>query len=726
MPARAAIVPVFSLVQSMALVAGVAAGLGAPAPVAYAEDVTTGANLPIKRITLYRSGVGSFERRGLIEGDARVQFRFNADQINDILKSMVVLDLSRGQGSIEGISYASKEPLARRLASFGINISDNPSAGELLQRLRGTPVRLRMPEGEVAGVIMNVENRPTIFQGTANSQTTRHDLPWINLLTDNGVRSYNLTSATGFEIMDKALADELNKALAVLAEYRADRTKTVEIGLRGQGSREIMVGYVQETPVWKTSYRLVLPDAPKPEGPDKPGTFTLQGWAIVENTTDEDWSGVRLALVSGRPVSFRMDLYEPLFTFRPEVPVPTIPGVMPRVYAGGTGGDEFQLKQALQSRRTAGGGAKDASSMPAMEARAAAPMGQPAAPGSGAIRDRAISGEDIANYAAAAQAQGVFEGEVFQFELQSPVTVERQKSAMLPILAAGVEGRRVSIYNASDASEHPMRGVELRNTSGMQLMPGPISVYDGAAYAGDAQIGHVPDGDKRLIAYSVDLDVEVTRSESYSENVRRVRFVNGLLEMTKLQQNLSKYEFTNKDKVRGRTLVVEQARLHGWDLKAPSKPGELTKDMYRFELAMEPGKRAGLDVVQERTDVQGMAFTDVALETLLSYSRSGQCSQAVVDAFREAAKRQAAIADAQRAINELEAERATITNDQTRIRQNMGGLDRNTELYARYVKTLNEQETRLEAITRQAADQRVKLKGLQDDLNKYISTLNVE
>ena len=293
----------------------------------------------IKRITLYRSGVAAIERRGLIDGNAKVQLRFTTEQINDILKSMFVLDLSKGQGRIDGISYGSREPLTKRLAAFGVDLSDNPAISEILARLRGTRITLRTPDGDVTGIVMNVETRPTIYTGTDKGAATKFDLPWVNLLTDKGVRSYNLTAVAGFQIADEALAAELDKALAAVAEYRADRTKTVDITCSGAGARELVIGYVQEAPAWKTSYRLVLPDAAaKDKDTPKAGPaqdrFTLQGWAIVENTTDEDWRDVTLSLVSGRPVSFQMDLYEPLYVFRPMVPVPTIPGVSPRLYEG--------------------------------------------------------------------------------------------------------------------------------------------------------------------------------------------------------------------------------------------------------------------------------------------------------------------------------------------------------------------------------------------------------
>ena len=321
-----------------------AAGLAAAAlpvvsnaqPLGAAANAAKPAPLDIRKITMYRSGVGSFQRQGQVDGDTSVQLRFKTEQINDILKSMVVLDLSGGQ--IEGISYGSKEPLSKRLASFGVDISDNPDMAKLLGKLRGAVASVTTNEGAVSGTILGVEMRE---QAQGQSQKPVQ-VAFLNLVTGTGIRSFDLTKVNSVELQDKELAGELSKALAALAEHRADRTKTVEIALRGQGARNVVVNYIHEMPVWKASYRLVLPDESKAvEKPSIPidktkGTLALQGWAIVENPTDEDWKDVTLSLVSGRPVSFQMDLYEPLFVFRPEIPVPTVPGVMPRAYAGGS------------------------------------------------------------------------------------------------------------------------------------------------------------------------------------------------------------------------------------------------------------------------------------------------------------------------------------------------------------------------------------------------------
>ncbi len=727
----------------MVLVAGLALGL---APVSLAQSAKVdveasalakgGDNLPIKRITLYRSGVGSFDRRGMVQGNANIQLRFTTDQINDILKSMVVLDMSKGKGTIDGISYGSKEPLAKRLASFGVNIADNPSAGEILQRLRGTQVKLAMTEGDVTGTVMNVESRPTVYQGSGEKGTVVHNLPWINLLTSKGVRSYNLATSNGFEILDPALAAELNKALEALAEYRADRTKTVDIKLSGEGARNIVVAYVQEMPVWKTSYRLVLPDAKpgeekatKADGKSKPSdSFTIQGWAIVENTTDEDWNDVTLSLVSGRPVSFTMDLYEPLFLTRPDVPVPTIPGVFPRTYAGGVKdkadmdrGANLYGQMAPGNPRGGAGGREEAK---AMMKSGAPPAAAPAT--DGLAFSVALSSEDMAGYGASSQARAVEAGEVFQFELQNPVTVERQRSAMLPILSSGIEGRRVSIYSYGEAGEHPMRGLELTNSTNLQLMPGPISVFDGGTYAGDAQIGHVPAGDKRLVAYAVDLDVAAQRTDNYMETVQKVRWVRGLLEMTTLRQQKVSYSFNNKDQKRARTIIVEQSKMEGWELAETVKPTEATQSLYRFELDLDAGKDGKLAITQQRTDGQIVMFANISGHQMTEYSKNGKVSKAVMDAFRDAQRRQGLIEQTQGEIARVEESRRLIDADQARIRQNMDRLDRTTELYKKYLATLTEQEGKLEQSAVKLTELRERLGQQERDLADYLAGLNVD
>ena len=676
--------------------------------------------LPIRRITLYRSGVASFERRGTVEGDRTIPLRFRTNQINDILKSMVVLDLSR-EGRIGGISYGSKEPLARRLGGFAVDISANPSLGQLLNALRGSVVTAQLADASVTGTILGVEYR-TEAQGEADKLVL---VEYLNLVTTTGIRSVKLALVTSITLADEALNAELGRALAALAEYRADRTKTVDVTLTGTGEREIVVGYVQESPVWKTSYRLVLPDesdVTRRAPDDAKGAAsrpTIQGWAIVENTTDDDWRDVDLALVSGRPVSFRMDLYEPLYVARPEVPVPTVPGVMPRIYAGGQrdGDEEFAMSAPAEVSSTFADRAEGRTMAPA----APAPMSK-ARSAMGAM----LSAENLVDAAAVAQARAGEAGELFQFQLDHPVTVERQRSAMLPILAAAIDGRRVSIFNASDGSEHPMRGVELTNSTGLQLMPGPLAIYDGGVYAGDAQIGHVPLGDKRLLAYAVDLDVAQRTEESQTSDVRRARIARGLLELTSERVQTVAYTFTNKDARRPRTLIVEHPRLVGWDLAEPKSANETTESLYRFEVALEPGKARTFKAVQRRTESTQLAVTDFDLRTLLAYREQGKASPAVVEAFQQVARRQAAINDLRRTIGALEKEQNEIATDQQRVRSNMGSIDRASDLYGRYMAKLTEQEGRVETLAERLAVTRAGLATAETELGEFVGALNVE
>jgi hypothetical protein len=271
-----------------------------------------------------------------------------------------------------------------------------------------------------------------------------------------------------------------------------------------------------------------------------------------------------------------------------------------------------------------------------------------------------------------------------------------------------------------------MRGIELTNSSGMQFMPGPISVFDSGSYAGDAQIGHVPAGDKRLLAYSVDLDVNARQERTGGGKVRKVRIVKGLFEVTSLRQDKVKYTFDNKDQQRSRTIIIEHPRFSDWKLAEPKEATETTDNLYRFEVSLDAAKAGTLTVMQERTEATTMALSAIDLNTLMIYSKEGEVSPKVFDAFKEAARKQAVISDTQREIAQIEAEKTGIDQDQARIRQNMNGIDRQSQLYSRYMQKLTEQETRLEAIAEKVKELRARLNVEQADLDNYISSLNVE
>jgi len=668
------------------------------------------AQLPLTAITLYRSGVGNFQRQGFVEGSAQVQLRFDTDQINDILKSMVLLDL--GGGRVEAVSYSSREPLQRRLASFAIDMSKNPSIAGLLDQIRGAAIKVTSIDGEATGTVIGVETRQV--PAPEGAVVTR---AYVNLLTAAGIKSVDISTLRSFEILDAELAGELERALAAISEQRSENVKTVDLSFEGEGNREVFVAYIHEMPVWKTSYRLILPEEVGQAGTPAPGGKpTLQGWAIVENTTDEDWKDVELSLVAGQPVGFQMDLYEPLFLTRPTVPVPVLANVGPTLY------DQGMLSKPNNAPEDAEGGAGYDRMDGAREMSSSRSTMAPGAPPSAS----AITGEQMANYAAQSQASAGSVGEVFQYTIDTPVSIDRQRSAMIPIITSAMEGRRVSIFNRHTLPDHPMRGVELTNNSDLQLLPGPIAVFDGAAYAGDAQIGHIVPGDKRLLSYAVDLAVDVKTEDAGDWQVQRIRIMDGVIEQTVKQVTTVSYTLQNKDREASRTIIVEHEKLYAYELTSPERATETTDNLYRFEVVVGPNSTKPLVVTQEQVSAQRLALLSWDLDTFLTYQREGKASQGVVDAFRTAAQKQQAINEQSNIINRLENERNEISRDQSRIRDNMGRLDRTNELYSRYVSTLTAQENRLEAINTEINTARQRQNAAQADLENFLRTLNVQ
>ena len=689
-------------------------------------------DLPIRKITLYRSGVASFERSGSVTGDGIASLRFRTEQVNDILKSLVVLDLSGG--SIDGVNYASQEPLAKRLSSFGIDISDSPTLQQILARLRGSRLIVQTADKTVTGTILGGETRPE----AVGDATQLVNVPYISLITEQGIVAVNLNTARGIKLEDEKLNAELMKALAAVAEYREDRTKTVDIRFSGVGTRNVQTTYVHEAPVWKTSYRLVLPDAKEDAKQDKP---LMQGWAIVENTTDNDWNDVELSLVSGRPASFQMNLYDPIFTTRPLIAVPVPQTLIGQVY------DEASETEFV--RRVAAGEdgralAKLAPQMMFDRAPGAPAAGKPASAmrGTGGQSPFTESDEVTADssagfgsslnmYAAASNiasaAAGLQTGEVFFFRLSRPVTIKRQRSAMLPIVSQTIEGRRVSIIGVNDAGPNPMRGVQMTNDTGLQLIAGPVSIFDGDAYAGDAQMGDTSKGDKRLLSYSVDQDVLFTRENSVDQRVTRMRIVNGLLESSVVWRDTTKISIDNKDEDNNRTIIAEIPKVPGAELKDGVKPVETNANLYRFEVSVSSKSKADLTATQERVESSSAYLMNYSIEQLMYYRTSGaKLSDAVLSAFRKAQELQVAINTATESVTQLDTQRNEITRDQDRIRQNMSSIDRNSDYYNRLLKKLNDQETQVEQLDAQLRTARAAVQTAEAALNDYLANLNVE
>jgi hypothetical protein len=671
------------------------------------------AAVPVQVVVLYSSGVGYFEHFGRVNGETSTELRFKASQINDILKSLVVQDLDGG--TITTVTYPSQDPLAKTLESFQVDITGNPSLAELLNQLRGAKVIGQAAGGDrIAGTIIGVEaqQRSTVDWGES---VTVH---LLNLFSGGAIRSVELGQLSRLELEDRLLQQELEKALTTLAQARGKDSKPVAIHFSGEGERRVRLGYVVETPVWKTSYRLILPGT----GEEKP---ILQGWAIVENQTDNDWRDVQLSLVSGRPISFIQDLYQPLYIPRPVVKPELYSSLLPQDYQPGMDRAVMEQLDGIAAEAPAPApmaamafSAVQEAGLP-RAARVKAEAGYLSAMGGGGIH----ATESVTVAATAAQL-----GELFQYTVAAPVSLARQKSAMLPILNDAVEAERVSIYNATVLPRNPLNGAILKNTSDKHLLQGPITVFEAGAYAGDAKIGDLPPGQNRLLSYGIDLQVLVDQSGAKEEStIETGKIVKGVMEVARKRQFSQEYLVENRAD-REKVVVIEHPLRSGWKLVTPTEPMETTDLLYRFRLAVAAGGHAALPVREEITTWEQAAILPLDLQALTAFSKNAALPQAVRDALGQAVALKQEMVEAQRRLDETRRKTEEVAGAQQRTRENMQAIDnraRQGDYYNRLLQRLAAQDGELDALQRQADDLQLKFNAARKQLEEYLSNLTV-
>jgi hypothetical protein len=396
---------------------------------------------------------------------------------------------------------------------------------------------------------------------------------------------------------------------------------------------------------------------------------------------------VKLALVSGRPVSFAMDLYQPLYLARPVVVPELYAGLRPHLY-------EEDLAAAAPA--PAGGAElQRAPSRPAAKAAApAASASRMAEEGYAELEVPAPAPLDLRQGVTAAARAGEA-GAFFQYALSLPVSLARQESAMLPIVGQDIEGRRVSIYSEAGQPKHPMHGLKLKNTTGLTLMGGPITLFEAGSYAGDAQLDNLPAGAERLVSFALDLECEVApAARSGSDRLVAVRIARGVLTSTVTYRREKNYTAKVRGS-RGRELLIEHPFSPDWNLVEPKQAEERTRDLYRFLVRLSAGGSQELLVAEERQAEQTVAVNNLSDELVALYLKSPAVSQKVKDALSGVSRRKAELADTLRQRQEQERKAQSIRTEQGRIRQNMEALSRDSALYKRYVSQLDAQETEL-------------------------------
>ncbi len=668
------------------LIVALAAVLALPG-LAVAQD------LILKRVMLSSGGLGYFEYEASVEGDAVLKLTVALEQVDDVLKSLVVYD---DKGGVGGLSLPGREPLKQAFKDLPFDEDALASPASLLATLKGAQISVGGGRA-VSGRVVSVEpETATTNDGKTTIRRTR-----VTLLTDRGLQQFILEDAENLQFADAALRDKIGQALMAIQSNRAKEARTIDLSARGQGKRTVRVAYIVEAPVWKASYRLTLPGDNAPRA-------GLQGWATVENLSGQDWKNIELTLVSGRPVAFHQALYEAYYVTRPEIPVEVAGRLMPNVDRGGV-----QIAGRPASPPLPAPSPTPAQKSIFQERAASAPAYAPPPP-------PAVAADQFEATDAATQV-------VFKFP--RPVSVENGRTLSIPILDRQVPAGRLALYQADTAARNPLAAVRLTNDGETGLPPGILTIYErdkggNVAYVGDARLSAFPVGETRLLAYALDEKIVIERDEARTERLATGTIVDGVLRYSRLIRQTVTYRVRGPAK-EPRQLVIVQRRLNGWTLAKPDGKGvEISEGNYRLPFQLPGGDQAQtIEVVQEQTQQQDMRLLDGPADQIRVFAQAKELDAKTREALTKVLQLQGTVAEAQRKVTELDGQRKAIVDEQARLRENLARVPANSDLQRRYLATLDKQETELEAIAARRVEAEKAVEVARTALRSFVSSL---
>jgi len=652
------------------------------------------AELPVTEVVLYKHGVGFFERAGRLGPGESARLDFTAAEMNDVLKSLTLEE--RGGGRISGLRYDSMDPLSHTLAGFPFHIGDAEPLSGMLDQLKGARLEIQFGNQSVAGIVVNGR--------TVAGSDKQPEREQLTLLLDSGdLRTVDLSAASGIRFTDPQLQSQFREYLTLVAAARSKDKRSVYIDSTDARSREIVASYTIPAAVWKSSYRLIFGAGGQP---------VMEGWAIVDNTTGEDWSKIQLSLVSGRPISFVSQLYPPKYITRPEVELPDDAAARPVLHAEGY---------------PAGVGGGTVAGMAGF-AKVPAAMASPAARSEEAqFRNLAKAADQLsaAPSTIVADAAASDLGELFEYRIAQPVTIRKNESAMLPFLQQAIQARKLLIWSQG-ASEHPTNAAELTNSTGKTLDGGPITVYDGGAYGGEALMETLKAGDKRLVSYAVDLGTRVTSAFGSKAAVAREIHANrGVITVKLAMEETRTYTARNIDQ-KAKTLIIEHPLRQGYTL-LNQKPVEKTAGAHRFEIQLAAGATQQFPVSEERVFDQSYAVSSMTPEEMVAYIQNRELSDSGRRQLQHIAAQKTQLAETSRALDDARAQTRDLTSDEDRIRRNIASLNSvsgQQQQVQNYARQLDQHEQQLAALRDREADLAKRKSGQEADLERLVEALS--
>ncbi len=692
------------------------------APSSAAPTAQSGArdtiDLPVRKVVLYKNGVGYFEHARAVNGNQRVTVDFTSARLNDVLQSLTALD-SKG-GMIGAVGYNSTMPIAQQLTTLALGLKDYPATLDVYHAIRGQRVEVTGAGAPLTGRLVNVEFR----KETDKNGATSEDHYFLIVESDTGaLRTAEISDAVSVRMIDPSLQKQFASYLEIVASAQDQQLRHLTLEDRGQGERQLQVSYISEVPVWKSTYRIVFPRDPN-------GNATVQGWAVVDNTVGVDWNNVQLSLVAGAPQSFIQPLSQPLYTHRPTIPIATAAQNAPVTHEAAetvTVQSEMMNNQLLAPTRiprniqmatpqAAPPASFGVAGMVGMGSGSGGGMGSGYGSNSGGGVYRAsdvIQAGDVSTNA--------FD-DFFEYALTQPVTIHKNESAMVPILQQELPTTHITVW--SDSHPTPLRAIWLENTSKLTLDSGSFSIFESGEFAGEGLLDPIHPGEKRLLSYAVDQAVKVRRGDfSQTRTLHHVAMHEGVLVETTSSVTDTTYTVTNAGD-ETRSVMVEHTRQPRAELVSDEKPAETTATAYRFRTAVEPHKTADLHV-RERADISEKIQIAEQSDNGDVLITTGNYSPALAQMLKPAIDAQTALADLNSKIDEITEKQKTLADDENRYRENLKAL-KDSATAKRFVDELNQAEDAIEAARKEQADLEKQRDQAQAHLDIVIAKLSFD
>jgi hypothetical protein len=648
------------------------------------------ADLPVREVILYKHGVGYFERSGELTAGETARLDFKAEDMNDVLKSLTLTD--RGGGKIGSVRYDASEPLEKRLEDFPFAVGDELSLAAFLDQMKGARIELKVGAETLSGAVVSAR----LIKTQDKDKSSEREI--VVLMMDSGeLRTFDLASASTVKFSDPKLQGLLKDYLAVLGQAHSKDRRSIYIDSPGSGAHELFARYMTPAAVWKSSYRLLFGD--KEPAQTEP---TLEGWAIVDNTTGEDWTNVRLSVVSGKPISFITQLYEPRYVIRPNAELAENRAVGPQVFEGSIGSLDSMVAKAMPAPPPARPAARAgmAGTISGVPGGGGGGRGGGFGPGSFS-EDGALANDRVSQSTIVSTAEGRDAGELFEYSFSGPVTVKKGESAMLPFLQQKLKTRKLLIYS-ENFGLHPMDAAEITNTTGKTLDGGPITVYDAGSYAGEALVETVKAGDKRLISYGVDLGTRVTtKFNSDTAVVREVHFRRGILTAKSAIEETKTYTIRNVDG-KAKTLIVEHPERYGYKLLSQA-PVETTSNAYRFEVKLASTVTETFPVREERLFDQTISVSNMTPDVIATWIQNKALTDNGRRQLEQIAAKKREISASEASLSRATSDLSELEQDQRRTRDNIQSLN-----------NVSGQQELVQQYARQLAQIEIKMAGLRD------------